>query len=145
MDTDRPAKRAPEDVTAGVIHHNGKTGRDPSAEELNRYAIEVKEYAGIGYHFVMRRDGTIEEGRPLDAWGAHVQGHNDYSIGICVNGNLEEEDITKGQYEALLLLGWWLQEEFERLATWHPHCELEPTLCPGANFPWKEFDRKMRR
>ena len=134
-----------QDVTAGVIHHNGKTGRDPSAADLNRHAIEVKKYAGIGYHFVIRRDGSIEEGRPLDAWGAHCRGHNDYTVGICVNENLEEEEITPGQFASLVGLARWLQEEFEGLGAWYPHCELEPTLCPGANFPWERFTRDLGR
>ena len=43
-------------------------------------------WTGIGYHFFVRKDGTIYRGRPLDVVGAHVQGMNSCSIGICAEG-----------------------------------------------------------
>ena len=41
---------------------------------------------GIGYHFVILPDGTIETGRPLTSPGAHVSGHNNHTVGICYIG-----------------------------------------------------------
>lgn len=60
----------------------------------------------VGYHMIIRRDGTIEWGRPLDKQGAHVRGRNDSSIGICmvggVNADLEPEDnFTDAQWRAV--------------------------------------------
>lgn len=49
----------------------------------------AKGWADIGYHLVIRRDGRIEPGRPLDAIGAHVAGHNSDSIGIALVGGLD--------------------------------------------------------
>ena len=43
---------------------------------------------GIGYHYVIRRDGTIEPGRPEWMVGAHCKNHNAHSIGICYEGGL---------------------------------------------------------
>ena len=43
----------------------------------------------IGYHYVIRRDGTVEPGRPLWMVGAHCKGHNTNSIGICYEGGLD--------------------------------------------------------
>ena len=43
---------------------------------------------GIGYHYVVRRDGTIEPGRPEWMVGAHCKNHNAHSIGICYEGGL---------------------------------------------------------
>lgn len=40
----------------------------------------------VGYHFFIRRDGTIEEGRKVEDVGAHVQNHNKFSIGVCLSG-----------------------------------------------------------
>ncbi len=124
----------PEEVIAGVVHHHGVAGRDPSTADLNRHAIEVKKYARIGYHYVI-----------LELWAPIAGVNNDYTVGICINGNLEEEDITEGQYEALVLLCLWLQEEFQGMGVWYPHCELEAALCPGANFPWERFIRDLGR
>lgn len=46
---------------------------------------------GCGYHYVIRRDGTIELGRPLEMVGAHCQYYNRHSIGICYEGGLDEQ------------------------------------------------------
>ena len=52
----------------------------------------------IGYHFVIRRDGTIESGRPLERTGAHVKGHNKDSIGICMEGGLNDKGKPKNNF-----------------------------------------------
>ncbi len=44
---------------------------------------------GVGYHYVIRRDGTIEAGRPEWMVGAHCVNHNKYSIGVCYEGGLD--------------------------------------------------------
>ena len=46
---------------------------------------------GCGYHYVIRRDGTIETGRPVEMIGAHCQSRNRHSIGICYEGGLDIE------------------------------------------------------
>jgi N-acetyl-anhydromuramyl-L-alanine amidase AmpD len=46
-------------------------------------------WSGIGYHYVIRRDGTIESGRAEEKIGAHAYGYNKYSIGICLIGGLD--------------------------------------------------------
>lgn len=52
----------------------------------------------IGYHFVIELDGTIKAGRGLEEIGAHVQGSNAKSIGICMVGT---DKFTKAQWMAL--------------------------------------------
>ena len=48
----------------------------------------------IGYHWIIRRDGTLEKGRPEEQAGAHVAGHNKYSIGISLAGGVSEGSLT---------------------------------------------------
>ena len=48
-----------------------------------------KGWKCIGYHEYVRRDGTVQHGRPMWEVGAHVVGHNKYSIGICYEGGLD--------------------------------------------------------
>jgi N-acetyl-anhydromuramyl-L-alanine amidase AmpD len=67
-----------------------------------------KGWIDIGYHFVIRRDGTVETGRPIDTVGAHVENFNSVSVGISlvggVNSKLQPEDnFTPAQYAALAL------------------------------------------
>lgn len=51
-----------------------------------------QELKHIGYHFVIWIDGTIEAGRGIEEIGAHVQGSNSHSIGICLIGTSKFTD-----------------------------------------------------
>ncbi len=44
----------------------------------------------IGYHYVIKTDGTVETGRKLDEVGAHVAGYNSTSVGICMIGGVDK-------------------------------------------------------
>ncbi len=48
----------------------------------------------VGYHYVITRDGRIQEGRPLDRQGAHVRGYNHLSVGVCLIGGVSEDDVN---------------------------------------------------
>ncbi|MCD6435375.1 MAG: N-acetylmuramoyl-L-alanine amidase [Clostridiales bacterium] len=66
--------------------------------------------SGIGYHYVILLDGTIQEGRDVNYSGAHVKGHNRYSLGICYIGGVDEnnnptfDNMTELQYQSLMNL-----------------------------------------
>ena len=53
---------------------------------------------GIGYHKIILRDGTIENGRPEYWVGAHVKGFNEISLGVCLIGR---KNFTKKQFKSL--------------------------------------------
>ena len=79
-------------VTMIVIHCSDvPPGVRSSAEDIDnwhkqRVTRNGTHWKGIGYHFVVRREGTVETGRKLEEVGAHCDGHNKYSIGICYEG-----------------------------------------------------------
>lgn len=50
----------------------------------------TRGFERIGYHFVIKTDGTVEKGRALDDVGAHVAGYNSNSIGICMIGGVDK-------------------------------------------------------
>jgi N-acetylmuramoyl-L-alanine amidase len=54
-----------------------------------------KGWACIGYHYVIRRDGTVEPGREEAVIGSHVQGWNSHSVGICMVGGVSADDVSK--------------------------------------------------
>ena len=75
-------------------------------------AVEIKEWhldrgwSDIGYHYVIRRDGSIEDGRPERLAGAHAKGANSNSIGICMVGGKARDgkqanNFTRAQWAAL--------------------------------------------
>lgn len=69
---------------------------DIGAKDIDRWH-RAQGWTCIGYHYVIRRDGTIEEGRDRNVIGAHVVGFNEFSIGICLVGGIDADDIKKAE------------------------------------------------
>ena len=83
-----------------------KPSMDIGAEEIRGWHVEGNGWSDIGYHWVIRRDGTIEAGRPEDISGAHCKDHNSGSIGVCLVGGIDEAgdadaNFTMAQYTSL--------------------------------------------
>ena len=66
---------------------DAKTGNvsDTTAAQIDAWH-RAQGWNKIGYHYVVRMDGTVEEGRLLSEVGAHVRGLNRQAIGICFTG-----------------------------------------------------------
>jgi len=67
-----------------------KPGVDVGVEEIRSWHID-RGFNDIGYHFVIRRGGALERGRPAETAGAHVKGHNSDTLGICLVGGRDSE------------------------------------------------------
>ncbi|WP_296084228.1 N-acetylmuramoyl-L-alanine amidase [uncultured Agrobacterium sp.] len=97
-------KRARTDYLA--VHCSATTPTmDIGRAEIDRWH-RAKGWLMIGYHFVIRRDGRVEIGRPVDVPGAHVEGYNSVSVGICLVGGIDakgkaQDNFTPAQYAAL--------------------------------------------
>lgn len=77
-----------------TIHTSAnRKGRYLTASELRKFHTDPepvgKGWSDIGYHFVIRTDGAVEEGRPLTRQGAGVKGHNKDNVHICLVGGLD--------------------------------------------------------
>lgn len=71
-----------------VIHCSAtRPNADIGAREIRQWHMS-KGWSDIGYHFVIRRSGLVEVGRPLSEEGAHVRGFNNRSVGVCLVGGL---------------------------------------------------------
>ena len=77
-------------ITLLVIHCSAvKPDQTSSAAQIDTWHRRDRHYKfGIGYHYVVRRDGSIEPGRPEWMVGAHCRNHNAHSLGICYEGGL---------------------------------------------------------
>ena len=119
-----------------VIHHTGNPYDDDlSAEEIHE-SHQALGWAGIGYHYVIRKDGTIEAGRPEWAIGSHAYGENSHSIGIHLCGNFEEAEPTEAQIESCAYLVGYLCDKYGMVCDSDHvkgHRDLMPTACPGQN------------
>ncbi len=75
-----------------IIHCSAvRPWQKSSVEDIDRWHRARGWKNGCGYHYVIRRDGTIEPDRPLEMVGAHCQYYNRHSIGICYEGGLDEQ------------------------------------------------------
>lgn len=94
-------------ITLIIIHCSATPeGRNLSFEECRRDHIMHRHFRDIGYHFYITRDGTVHDGRPIEKVGAHCEGHNSHSIGICYEGGLDAkgkpaDTRTEAQRKAL--------------------------------------------
>ena len=120
-----------------IIIHCAATreGRDFTVEDITRWH-KARGFATIGYHYVIYRDGSIHEGRPLEQIGAHCVGHNKHSIGVCYiggcasDGKTPKDTRTPEQKEALLALLRRLKVRFPN-ATIHGHRDFAAKACPS--------------
>ena len=117
-----------------IIHCSAtKEGNKISAATIDRWHKD-RGWRCIGYHYVVRIDGSIEYGRPVQDIGAHVKGRNKHSIGVCYIGGLDadmepKDTRTRDQKESLL----YLHKTLKRLhpnATIHGHREFANKACP---------------
>ena len=73
------------------MHCSGiRPGQRSSAKQIDAWHRKLG-WNGIGYHYVVRRNGTIEKGRPESVAGAHCREHNKHSIGVCYEGGLDAQ------------------------------------------------------
>lgn len=84
-------------------------GRDYTVADI-RQMHKAQGWVDIGYHYLVYRDGSIHEGRNVDMVGAHCQGHNAQSIGVCYvggvarDGKTPKDTRTQAQKDALIHL-----------------------------------------
>lgn len=120
-----------------VVHHTGNPYDDDlSAKEIHRSHIVNNGWAGCGYHFIVRKNGAIEEGRPLWAMGSHAYGENWRSVGVHVCGNFEIAEPTAAQIENTAYLIGWLCDYYDLTPDAEHvvgHRDLMATACPGEN------------
>lgn len=118
-----------------VVHHTGdEVDDDLSAEQIHEIH-QALGWAGIGYHYVIRKNGQVEIGRPDWAIGSHAYGENSHTIGVHVCGNFEIAEPTAYQIESTAyLLGWLCAEyDLDPATDIVAHRDLMPTACCGQN------------
>ena len=131
--------------TSYIVIHCSQTrpSQKIGAREIDRWHRE-RGWLKIGYGVVIKRDGTIEQGREDDEVQAAVKGYNHTSFNLCIVGGAKEEDwkqsednFTAEQWEAL-------KKELTRLVKKYPdarivgHYDLDKNkTCP--NFDVQDY------
>lgn len=108
-----------------IVVHCAATpeGRDLTVQDIDRMHRQ-RGFKKVGYHYVIRLDGTVDKGRPDDEPGAHAQGVNSRSLGICYIGGIAADKAmtpkdtrTPAQTAALAAL-------LTHLTAAHPRAEV---------------------
>ena len=132
-------------ITLIVIHCSAvRPLQTSSAAQIDTCHRQRGFKLGIGYHYVVRRNGQIEQGRPEWLVGAHCMNHNKYSIGVCYEGGLNArgqpaDTRTPEQKAAMRTLLEDLHRRYPR-AVIVGHHDLNPLkACPCINNVTQEY------
>lgn len=123
-----------------IIIHCSATpeGKHFTAKDIDQWHKQ-RGFSGIGYHFVVLLDGTIEKGRPIEKVGAHVAGRNTGTIGICYIGGLTKDGKTPKdtrtpqQKQSLINLCKSLISNYPPIKRISGHNEYAKKACPSFN------------
>lgn len=137
-----------------VVIHASATKRDwMENEPLAKQVMEIRRWhtapkpkgngwSDIGYHFIIGRNGQIMAGRPVSRKGAHVKGHNDTTIGVCLiggHGASADDDFydhfTAAQDKALQQCLDQLQKQYPTIRKITGHNQYANKGCPGFRVP----------
>ena len=137
-------RRLIKDIQYAIVHHDGvRTGE--SYDPVSKYVSEAKYHIGkgwghLGYHLRVARDGKVSQTVPFEEIGYHAGSwkHNLTGIGICLDGDLTKQEVTKEQMAGLKALMLFLAEQRPDMPKLvrsgffaHKEVRLLPTACPS--------------
>ena len=121
-----------------ILHHTASDIPEHDNMDTIREWHLAKGFDMEGYHYLVRKSGLVELGRPLSMQGAHCYGHNEDSIGIALSGLKE---FTPKQFNSCAKLCVNLYQLLG--ATVKLHKDITSTECP--NFDLFEIQSRMTR
>lgn len=125
-------KRSKRKITEIIVHCSATSeGKDFTVMDIRRWH-KLQGWSDIGYHYVVYRNGHIEPGRDVDLIGAHCEGHNAHSIGVCYVGGVARDGKTPKDTRTLA----------QKAALISVLTELKQ-MYPGAKiYGHRDFDKK---
>lgn len=128
-------KRSKRTIKEIIVHCSATPeGKDYTVLDIRRWHKQ-QGWSDIGYHYVIYRNGHVEPGRNVDIAGAHCEGHNMHSIGVCYIGGMTrdgknpKDTRTLSQKAALLSLLLDLKRLYPQ-AKIYGHCDFSNKACP---------------
>ena len=89
---------------------------------------KARNFKDVGYHYFVRKNGTVEIGRNINTIGAHCKGHNRRSIGVCLSGRSK---FTQTQFDATNALIIRLYGKLGKAVKVSPHSDYSNKTCPN--------------
>lgn len=122
-------------TTRIILHH--AAAKSCTAEQIHQWHLN-NGWSGAGYHFLVRKDGSIYRLRPENKIGAHASGSNYDSLGVCFEGDFMSETMGEPQRKAGAELVSYLKSKYG-ISKDQRHKDVGATDCPGVNFPFNEI------
>lgn len=119
--------------TSRIILHHAAASKC-TAQQIHQWHL-ANGWVGIGYHFLVRKDGSVYRGRPEDTVGAHAGNNNYDSIGVCFEGSFDREQMGEVQRKAGAELVAYLKGKYG-ITKVQKHSDVNATGCPGVHFPF---------
>ena len=117
-----------------------KPSMDIGYKEIRKWHVEDNGWDDVGYHYIVRRDGKVEEARSEAFQGAHAPAVNSKSIGVCLVGGMAEDGGAENNFTLEQFLS--LKDLIKKIKTTNPnikeilgHCDVQDNKpnCPGFN------------
>jgi len=133
-------------VTEGIVLHHAAV-KQATPQQIHEWHLR-RGWLGAGYNVYVRKDGSVWELRPLWAVGAHAEGVNSRTIGICAEGMYHPSDsqpydreMPAAQFDALVRVVKDLMKEYPSIKWIKGHREVPGavTACPGSYFPLQKI------
>jgi N-acetylmuramoyl-L-alanine amidase len=99
---------------------------------MRKWHLE-KGWADVGYHYFIKKDGTVQKGRNLELTPSAQKGYNTNSIAICLHG-LDKSKFTPEQFKALRIMCFNFNFKYQGKITFHGHCEVSAKACPVFDY-----------
>jgi N-acetylmuramoyl-L-alanine amidase len=105
-------------------------------DDIRNWHVNGNKWSDVGYHFVIKIDGTIQIGRPINKIGSHVKGKNRSSIGVCYIGGMNRDMTewidtrTQEQKVALIALLKELKEKYTEAIVYGHNDFTDKKVCP---------------
>ena len=119
-----------------VFLHCSASDRDEHDDVavMRSWHVDERGWDDVGYHYFIKKDGTVQPGRDLEKTPAAQRGHNTGSVAICLHG-LAVGRFTRDQYLSLIALCGEIDDALDGMASFHGHCEVSSKACPV--FPYR--------
>ena len=131
-------KRSKRSITEIIVHCTATPeGKEYTVDDIRRWHRQ-RGFSDIGYHYIVHRNGHVEEGRDVDLVGAHCTGHNAHSIGICYIGGMDSanekpKDTRTLQQKAMLMSTLIDLKKLYPNAKIYGHRDFANKACPSFN------------
>ena len=117
-----------------------KPSMDIGYKEIRKWHVEDNGWDDVGYHYIIKRDGTVEVARAEAFQGAHAPAVNSKSIAICLVGGMAEDGGAENNFTIEQFLS--LKDLIKKIKMTNPniveivgHCDVQENKpnCPGFN------------